>query len=154
MRGLVPVAIAVILLVSIQLLPVSKTNPPVSQDLGAPAAVESMLHRGCYDCHSNQTRWPWYAQVAPISWMLARDVRAGRKHLNFSTWDAYGGDPGTVAGKLKKIGKVTKNGSMPFWYYTVIHPAARLTHADRMLIADWAERAAAKEESVGDPASR
>lgn len=86
--------------------------------------------------------------------MVAHDVRDGRKHLNFSTWDIYGDDPGTAAEKLKKLSKVTAKGSMPPWYYTFTHPGARLTHADRMLIADWAARGAATEGSASDSVSR
>lgn len=154
MKLLLTAAIAASLLFSIQLIPVSMTNPPTSQDLSAPAAVGAVLHRGCYDCHSNQTRWPWYARVAPLSWMAAHDVRDGRRHLNFSTWDDYASDPGTAAEKLRKLRSVALKGSMPPWYYAMIHPQARLTRADRMLLADWAARSASIEKSASNPASR
>ncbi len=154
MRQLLPAASAAVLLLSIQLIPVSMTNPPTGQEFSAPAEVGSVLQRGCYDCHSNRTRWPWYAHVAPVSWLVAHDVSDGRRHLNFSTWDAYAGDPGTAAEKLRKLSKVTSKGSMPPWYYTMMHPRARLTRGDRMLVAGWAARGASIEESASAPASR
>ncbi len=86
--------------------------------------------------------------------MVAHDVDDGRRHLNFSTWDAYAGDPGTAAEKLRKLGKTAERGSMPPWYYAMMHPQARLTPADRMMVAGWAARTAAAEESAGDPGSR
>src|SRR2546423_15539812 len=104
----------------IQLIPVSRSNPPITKDIAAPPRIESILRRGCYDCHSNQTRWPWYAYVAPVSWLAIRDVDSGRKHLNFSTWDKYSDDPETVISKLKNIDKLSRNGTMPPWYYSPI----------------------------------
>jgi Haem-binding domain len=80
---------AVALLVAlgaIQLVPVDTSNPPVTADVPASAAVKGILRRGCCDCHSNETQWPWYGRIAPVSWLLARDVREGRAELNFSTW--------------------------------------------------------------------
>ena len=65
--------------VAIQLVPVHRDNPPVASDLDAPADVKSILRRACYDCHSNETRWPWYAYVAPVSWLVAHDVEEGRR---------------------------------------------------------------------------
>ena len=121
----------------IQLVPVARTNPPISKDLSAPPTIESILRRGCYDCHSNETRWPWYAHLAPASWIVARDVNQGRKHLNFSTWDKYSDDPGTVIRKLKRVGELSANGQMPRWYYLPAHPMARLSGADREVIAKW-----------------
>src|ERR1700749_1346437 len=78
----------VVVLIAIQFVPVTRTNPPVTNALQAPDAVASILRRSCYDCHSNETIWPWYAYVAPISWLIAGDVNDGRKHLNVSSWGA------------------------------------------------------------------
>ncbi len=147
MRLLLPAA-AVALLAAIQFIPVSMTNPAVTQDLSAPPPIGSLLRRGCYDCHSNQTRWPWYAHVAPMSWLVAHDVNDGRRHLNFSTWDAYASDPGTEAEKLEKLGRVIGNGSMPPWYYAMMHRGARLSRGDRSLVAGWASRSASALENV------
>ncbi len=68
---------------------VDTSNPPVTADVPASAAVKGILRRACYDCHSNETQWPWYGRIAPVSWLLARDVREGRAELNFSTWNQY-----------------------------------------------------------------
>ena len=76
-------------LVIAQAFRIDTTNPPIQQDVAAPPAVAAVLRRACYDCHSNETVWPWYSQVAPISWLLERDVREGREELNFSVWNMY-----------------------------------------------------------------
>jgi len=132
--------------VLIQMIPVSRANPPITQDVAAPPAVESILRRSCYDCHSNQTRWPWYADVAPVSWLVARDVNRGRQHINFSTWDKYADDPDTVIRKLRNIDKVMHNGSMPLWYYQPVHSLARLSDADRQMLEDWVMQSIEGEE--------
>ena len=74
---------------AIQFVPVVRENPPITAPLAAQAELAQVLERSCYDCHSNQTRWPWYASVAPVSWLVARDVDRGRHELNFSAWDGY-----------------------------------------------------------------
>src|SRR5438874_1058331 len=76
-------------LVAIQLVPVERTNPSATKPIEAPAEVTAVLRRSCYDCHSNETRWPWYAYVAPVSWLVADDVKDGRAKLNFSSWGDY-----------------------------------------------------------------
>ena len=153
MRSLTKIMAAALgLSLLIQLVPISKTNPPVTRELNAPPQVAAILHRACYDCHSNQTRWPWYAAVAPVSWLIARDVARGRKHLNFSTWDKYADDPETAIRKLRNIDKVMHNGTMPLWYYLPEHPAARLSNADRQTIEDWVMSAIeGAEKHAGSP---
>jgi len=131
------VAAGAVVCVLIQLVPMSIKNPPISEDVAAPPQVEAILRRSCYDCHSNQTQWPWYAHVAPVSWLMIRDVNRGREHINFSTWDKYADDPETVIRKLRNIDKVMQNGSMPLWYYLPEHSIARLSDADRQALEDW-----------------
>jgi hypothetical protein len=140
------VAAGAVVFVLIQLVPMSRSNPPITQDVAAPPQAEAILRRGCYDCHSNETRWPWYARVAPVSWLVIRDVDRGRKHVNFSTWDKYADDPETVIRKLRNIGKFSHNGTMPLWYYLPLHSEARLSHADREVLEKWASQAIATEE--------
>jgi len=130
----------------IQLIPRSRQNPPVTQDIAAPPQVESILRRACYDCHSNETRWPWYAHVAPVSWLEVHDVERGRSHLNFSAWDKYSDDPETVIRKLRNIDKVMHNGTMPLWYYLPEHAPARLSDTDRQVIEDWVMQSIETEE--------
>jgi len=134
-------AATAVVFVLMQLVPMSRTNPPITRDVAAPAPVESILRRACYDCHSNETRWPWYAHVAPVSWLVIRDVDHGRKHINFSTWDLYADDPETVIRKLRNIDKVMHNRTMPLWYYLQLHSEARLSDADREVLEDWVLRA-------------
>jgi Haem-binding domain len=130
-----------------QLLPVTRTNPPPSSPLAAPPAVEAVLRRACYDCHSNHTRWPWYSRLAPVSWLIARDVTLGRKEVNFSEWGSY--YPATRRRKLKWIGRALHEHKMPPCTYRLFHPGARLDQADRALLERWVESAVAPSSSIG-----
>ena len=114
-----------------------RTNPPVTGEIDAPADVKAVLQRSCYDCHSNLTRWPWYAHVAPMSWLLHRDVVEGRRHLNFTEWDKVPAEkrPKRIAG----CGKEVASGDMPLWFYLPLHPAAKLSDADKALLESWAK---------------
>ena len=118
-------------------------SPPstTSGDIAAPAQIEALLTRACYDCHSNQTRWPWYGRVAPVSWLVARDVALGRKELNFSEWRSY--YPRTRRRKLQWMGRVLRERAMPPWSYRLMHPGARLTGAERAMLERWIEAAIA-----------
>jgi hypothetical protein len=129
------IVVAVIVL-GIQAVPVSRTNPPVAADLQAPPEVHAILKRACYDCHSNQTKWPWYAYVAPVSWLVAKDVREGRKRMNFSNWGNY--HPDKQEHKIEEIWEMVESGKMPLAVYRPMHPEAKLTDADRALIKEWA----------------
>lgn len=132
--------------VLIQLIPMSGSNPPITRDVGAPPQVDSILRRGCYNCHSNETRWPWYSHVAPVSWLVIRDVERGRRHVNFSTWDKYAEDPETLISKLKNIRRFSDNGRMPPWCYVRAHSEARLSYGDREVLENWASQAITTEE--------
>ena len=145
------VAAGAVVFALIQLVPMSRSNPPITQDVEAPPPVESILRRGCYDCHSSETRWPWYAHVAPVSWLVIRDVNRGRKHLNFSTWDKYSDDPETVIRKLRNIDKCCRDGTMPPWYYRPVHSQARLSDADREVLEKWVSEAIAAEQKREQP---
>jgi len=125
-----------ILLAAAQLVPVERTNPPVEEEVPAPAEVREVLRRACYDCHSNETRWPWYAHVAPVSWMVVHDVKHARKHLNFSTWNAY--DAKKRRKKLDELWEEVDEGEMPLWTYRPLHPESRLDASDLRLLRAWA----------------
>jgi hypothetical protein len=129
-------AVLVVVLVLIQLVPGDRSNPPVTADIPTPPDVKGILKRACYDCHSNQTVWPWYSRLAPLSWLLARDVQEGREELNFSTWDRY--RPSEQGKKLKKSWEEVQEGEMPPWYYVALHRDATLTDADRQVLHTWA----------------
>jgi hypothetical protein len=120
----------------IQLVPVARTNPPVTHDLDAPPQVKAILKASCYDCHSNETLWPWYSHVAPVSWLVASDVARGRHHFNFSTWDRYDTSRrhAIVTRGLKEIHR----GDMPPWYYTIKHPDGKMTDQKRAALESWA----------------
>lgn len=124
-----------------QLARPSMENPPVTGDIQAPAEVHGVLKRSCYDCHSNATKWPWYAQVVPVSWVVAHDVNDGRKHLNFSEWENY--EPGRKLKKLKEIAEEVEEGEMPMEIYVSLHGDAKLSEAEKKSIVEWAERAGA-----------
>lgn len=109
-------------------------NPPVTDPTTWPSAQAEALARGaCYDCHSNETRWPAYSYVAPMSWLVRRDVEAGRDELNFSTWS-------DASGELDDAIETIEEGSMPPRQYELLHPDARLSEAEKAaLIAALAQ---------------
>jgi hypothetical protein len=114
-----------------------RSNPAVGGDLSAPPVVKDALQRACYDCHSNQTRWPWYSAVAPLSWWIHNEVGEGRRRFNFSSWTDYTSDPGTEDQKLDEAARLIATRAMPPWYYRAMHPAARLTSTERDAITRW-----------------
>jgi heme-binding protein len=128
--------VAVLFFVVAQFARIDRTNPPVETDLPAPTNAKNALRTACYDCHSNETAWPWYSHVAPVSWLLAYDVVEGREELNFSTWQRY--DAKKQQKKLKETIETLNEGEMPPWFYTMMHPTARLADADRQAIVAWA----------------
>jgi hypothetical protein len=136
-----------VLLIAAQGLRSTPTNPPVEGDVSAPPEVQHILRRACYDCHSNETRWPWYHTIAPLSWLMQRDVKRGRARLNFSQWSAYASDPGTVAEKLEKIARLVSRGEMAPWSYQLLHPSARLSPPQRQTVCDWAIQEARSQQA-------
>ena len=129
------IVIAVVALLASQLIPIDRDNPPVKGEVSPPSAVHAILKRSCYDCHSNETHWPWYASVAPVSWLVASDVHEAREHLNFSTWQGYSADKRREL--REEIRENVENGEMPLWFYLPMHPNARLSAADVQSIARW-----------------
>jgi len=99
--------------------------------------VADLLKDACYDCHSNQVDFPWYAKVAPASWLLARDIKKGREHLNFSEWEDY--SKRNKIGKLESIQEEVTSGAMPLKVYTLMHKEARLSTAQVEVIKAWTE---------------
>ena len=111
----------IVILVGIQLIPVNRTNPAITRTIkwDTPATQE-LVQRACYDCHSNETTWPWYGYVAPISWRLADHINEGRDRLNFSAWD----QPNT---EIDEVVESIEDNSMPLWDFLLMHPEAKLT---------------------------
>ena len=127
--------IIVVIAVSIQFIPVNRTNPPVIGEIEAPEEILAILHRSCFDCHSNETKWPWYSYVAPASWLVAKDVRDGRRHINFSEWVNYNSKQQKHNRKLS--GKMVAIGEMPLWFYLPLHSEATLSDEEIELIVTW-----------------
>lgn len=138
----------VVVLVILQLIPVGMTNPPADGAMTMPTGeTGQVLEAACMDCHSNETVWPWYSRVAPAKFLIADHVNEGRKELNFSTWGQR--TPDRQARKLGEIVDLVKEGEMPLWSYTLLHPAARLTDAQRQLIVAWADAERARLQASG-----
>jgi hypothetical protein len=123
--------------VLIQFVPVDRSNPPVETEIEAPDPALSVFKRACYDCHSNQTDWPWYGYVAPVSWIVAGHVDHARQHVNFSTWNRY--DHEERLDKIEEIWEEVEDRAMPPGYYTRMHTEARLSDADRAAIQAWVQ---------------
>lgn len=112
------------------------TNPPGRYDLGAPLEVEAIMRRACYDCHTNETKWPLYARLAPSSWLMARDVHNGRNHLNFSNWGEADEDERQT--DRENAWEHIESGDMPPWFYVYpLHLGAKLSDADKATLKGW-----------------
>lgn len=101
-----------------------------------PAEVDALLQRACYDCHSNATTYPWYANIQPAGWWLEQHVRDGKRHLNFSEFATYPLKRATR--KLEETAQEVRNHTMPLASYTWMHPEAKLSDAEVKMLADWA----------------
>ena len=128
-------------LVIIQFFRIDKTNPPIDsgQEFMAltapPADVAQLIHDACYDCHSHETEYPWYTNVAPLSWWIADHVKEGRKHLNFSVWGTY--EQKKKAHKAEECAEEINKKEMPLTSFLPAHPEARLTDEQRTRLSDW-----------------
>ena len=140
--------LAAALAVIIQFIPAPpKTNPQsdparaFSAVMKPPAAVQNIFHRACFDCHSNETIWPWYANIAPVSWPVRKHVEDGRKHINFSEWLKPGEPSFSNWSDLEAICKAVREKTMPLPYYDWLHPQAKLSAEDRQTVCQWVDAA-------------
>lgn len=144
-KWIVRIGIALVVLFGlIQLIPYGRehANPPVTQEIAWDSARTRELAVGaCYDCHSNLTVWPWYSNIAPVSWLVYADVKGGRDTLNFSEWDRPQGEADDAA-------EAVRNGSMPPIQYKPLHPAGRLTAAEREELARGIEKTFAADPPI------
>ena len=124
-----------VLAIGIQLVPVDRSNPPVGTVIDPPAEVERVMRAACWNCHSNETEWPWYAHVAPVSWYVTDHVRDGREDLNFTEWPA--GDADEVRDLAEEVGEQIEADAMPPTTYRWMHPGARLTEEEKQILLDW-----------------
>ena len=124
-----------IIIIAIQFIPLNRTNPPVKADFDGPAEIKSILKRACYNCHSNETVWPWYSYVAPVSFLVASDVNEAREHLNFSNW---GDIPRKKQARYRGgIWEMISNEEMPPWQYKIMHSESSLSQEDKNLMKGW-----------------
>lgn len=114
----------------IQLVPYGRNHqtPPVTQEVKwVSPQTRELAVRACYDCHSNETQWPWYSNIAPISWLVEHDVAEGRRELNFSEADRRLRRADEAAGQVRRD-------NMPQWYYVLLHPEANLSTAEKQTL--------------------
>jgi len=137
--------ILLVAFVAAQFFPIRKDNPAVdpAQTLYAASAVppnvHAVLERSCRDCHSNETVWPWYSHLAPVSWLIANDVHEGRKHFSMSEWNTYPDEK-----KVRKLGELceqVKTGEMPDEKYTLVHRGTSLSADEKAMLCSWTETA-------------
>jgi hypothetical protein len=131
--------VLIVAFLAAQVVRPDRTNPPVDQAkvLQAPADVQAILDRSCNDCHSNRTQWPWYTNVAPVSWFIADHVKNGRKELNFSEFASY--TPRRSARKMHEICEQVEKGDMPLQGYVPLHPEAKLSDAEQARLCEWSK---------------
>jgi hypothetical protein len=130
-----------ILFVAAQFIRPAKTNPAVNETQTIQARtqmtpqVAAILGRSCRDCHSSKTEWPWYSNVAPVSWFVIGHVDEGRRAMNLSEWGRF--DQRKQEKRLVQICDEVSDGGMPLSSYTPLHPSAKLTPADVKTLCDW-----------------
>jgi hypothetical protein len=121
----------------------SAANPPVlpgrtvQENLHVPEHIARLLERSCMDCHSNQTRWPWYSRVAPGSWMVRTDVANARRAMNFSEWSGHAPRPEMSVGLLAAACANVQSARMPLPRYLMLNPGARLSEEEKRLFCEW-----------------
>ena len=137
------VIVVAVALVLIQFKRPARANPPVNEAQTIYAQtqmtpqISGVLDRSCRDCHSNKTVWPWYTNVAPISWFIADHVDEGRRHLNLSEWTSY--DKNRQGKKLQQMCDEVTDGAMPLSTYTPLHSGSKLSPDDVKTLCAWTE---------------
>jgi hypothetical protein len=126
----------VAIFVIIQFIPVNRINPPVEADIQVPAEIKAILKTSCYDCHSHETVWPWYSNVAPISWLIAHNAAEARERLNFSAWALYTKDKQHVL--ISDVIDIIRDGEMPPLPYTWMHAGSEVTPDELKILEEWA----------------
>ena len=125
----------------IQLIRIDKANPPVNMQstfftaLAPPDEVKQILRTSCFDCHSNDTKYPWYTNVAPLSWWIKYHINHAREEMNFSEWAAYSDRKKNH--KLEEIVELVNTGEMPLPSYLIVHRESRLTKAQIATLTQW-----------------
>lgn len=136
--------VVLVAFIIIQFFPIDKKNPAPTPGMdfikikNTPPEVAAIINRSCYDCHSNETRYPWYSNIAPSSWILKNHIDEGRKELNFSTFAVY--EPKIQAHKLQECIEMVERKEMPLESYFVGHQDAKLTDEQRKILTDYFKR--------------
>jgi heme-binding protein len=137
-------ALVLILVIGAQFVGADRTNPPTKAQASLLAQkamtpdVRAILDRSCRDCHSNDTRWPWYSHIAPVSWILLQEVHDARDRMNYSNWTSYDSDDQDKF--LNGMCKLTTKGRMPLPSYLWVHRDARLSDADVKTLCAWSDK--------------
>lgn len=135
-----------VIFIGMQFFQINKENPPVNPNedfltmTQAPTEIATMIKTSCYDCHSHETQYPWYSNVAPVSWILKNHIDEGREHLNFSKWgtpQAFGEGEEGSGEALEEIVETLQKGEMPLWDYKLMHPAAQLSETQKTQLITW-----------------
>ena len=125
----------------IQFFPIDKTNPPINKGMDfltikkTPEKIATLIKNSCYDCHSNETKYPWYSTIQPVGWFLQNHITDGRKHLNFSTYAIY--EQKKQVHKLEECIDMIENGEMPMESYIIGHSEAKLTEEEKVALVNY-----------------
>jgi hypothetical protein len=144
----------VLVAVAIQFIRPDRNNPKVNpaEDLVAvanpPAEVQSILKNACYDCHSNESVWPWYTNITPVNWFVANHIKEGREKLNFSTFGSLSAAERSEA--LGEAAETIQEGEMPLESYTLLHPEAKLNATQRQTLLNWLQANGEQEGGAGN----
>ena len=142
-RSVKILAVVVVVLIVIQFFPPTKnvseaaSAKNISAVYNTPAEVKTILDKACNDCHSNNTVYPWYAEVQPVAWWLNEHIEDGKKDLNFSEFASY--RPRRQYKKLEEINELVKENEMPLNSYLWIHKDAKLSDQQKLTLANWVE---------------
>ena len=134
----------VVLQLAAQVIRPARTNPPIdpAKTIEArttmPSDVAAILERSCHDCHSNATVWPWYSNIAPVSWLLVSHVNEAREHVSLSNWRDY--TNADASKRLEEMCSEVREGEMPMSSYVLLHRSASLSDADREALCAWSAR--------------
>jgi len=109
----------------------------ISKTMAMPGNIQAILQNACYDCHSNNTRYPWYSFIQPLGWWLNSHIEEGKQNLNFSDFGSY--STKKQRSKFREIATSINEGSMPLFAYTLLHQPARLTTADKTMLLQWSQ---------------
>lgn len=143
------IGVAAFLIIA-QFFPIDKTNPTSEPSLDfltiekPPAEIATMIKNSCYDCHSNHTKYPWYTNVAPVSWWIKGHIDHGKEHLNFSEWGSYSAKKANH--KIEECHEMVEGTEMPLLTYWLVHPEAKMSTEQRAAMVAWFKKVPKQKE--------